>query len=47
MIANHGLGDHGQVTRTYSRCVETLREEMDISPSVETETVYQQLISKE
>ncbi len=46
MTAYDGLGDHGQVTRTYFRCVETLRDEIDITPSVETDSAYQQLLSK-
>jgi two-component SAPR family response regulator/Tfp pilus assembly protein PilF len=45
MDAYAGLGDHGQVRRTYLRCVDTLREEMDIVPSKETEIAFQQLLS--
>ena len=46
MTAFDSLGDHGQVTRAYLRCVETLQKEMDIIPSLETESAYQQLLSK-
>jgi DNA-binding SARP family transcriptional activator len=37
------LGDHGQAARAYHRCVETLRTEMEVSPSEETEQLYRQL----
>lgn len=43
MIAYHGLGNHGQIARTYQRCVQTLREELDVSPADETVTLYDQL----
>ena len=46
MTAYDGLGDHGQVRRTYLRCVETLHDEMEITPSIETDRTYQQLLSK-
>ncbi len=45
MLAFVGLGDRGQVGRTYQRCVQTLRAELDVAPSSETETLYQQLIA--
>ena len=44
MTAYHRLGDHGQVARTYNRCGETLRKELDVSPSPETDALYRQLI---
>jgi LuxR family maltose regulon positive regulatory protein len=44
MIAYDRLGDHGQTARIYQRCVQTLREELDVNPAPETEAVYQQLI---
>ena len=43
MQAYDHLGDHGQVGRTYQRCVQTLRAELDLAPSAETQALYQQL----
>ncbi len=43
MLAYARLGDRGQVGRTYQRCFQTLREELDVSPSAETETLYRRL----
>ena len=43
MEAYHQLGDHGQMARTYQRCVQTLRDELDVSPSLETKHLYSQL----
>ncbi len=43
MLACHGLGDHGQVARVYHRCVQTLREELDVSPAEETVALFEQL----
>lgn len=37
------LGDRGQVGRTYQRCVQALREELDVSPSSETQELYKRL----
>jgi DNA-binding SARP family transcriptional activator len=37
------LGDHGQAARAYHRCVETLHDEMEVSPSDETERLYRSL----
>ena len=45
MKAYDGLGDHGQVARTYMRCVETLKTELNVTPSKETEILFQQLTS--
>lgn len=44
MIAYDRLGDHGQAARTYQRCVQTLRDELDVNPAPETEALYQKLI---
>jgi LuxR family transcriptional regulator, maltose regulon positive regulatory protein len=44
MVAYDCLGDHGQAARTYQRCVQTLREELDVNPAPETEAMYQKLI---
>jgi LuxR family transcriptional regulator, maltose regulon positive regulatory protein len=43
MTAYDHLGNRGQVARVYQRCVQTLREELDVSPSPETEKLYQRL----
>jgi LuxR family transcriptional regulator, maltose regulon positive regulatory protein len=44
MLAYDRLGDRGQVGRTYQKCVQALREELDVAPSLETERLYQQLV---
>jgi LuxR family maltose regulon positive regulatory protein len=44
MLAYNCLGDRGQVGRTYQRCVQTLQEELDVSPASETEELYQRLV---
>ena len=43
MQAYDQLGDRGQVGRTYQRCVQTLREELDVPPSIETKLLYEKL----
>ncbi|MEJ5224858.1 MAG: BTAD domain-containing putative transcriptional regulator, partial [Anaerolineales bacterium] len=43
MLAYARLGDRGQVGRTYLRCVQTLRAELDVCPASETERLYQTL----
>lgn len=43
MLAYDKLGDRGQVGRTYQRCVQALRDELDVSPSLETEKLYHRL----
>lgn len=43
MQAYAGLNDRGQIGRTYQRCLRTLREELDVSPAVETRRLYEQL----
>jgi len=45
MLAYDRLGDHGQVGRTYQRCVQALKDELDISPSPETRELYEKLTS--
>lgn len=40
------LGDHGQAARTYHRCVEALREELEVPPSAETEQLYKTLTER-
>lgn len=43
MLAYDQVGDHGQVARTYQRCLETLQSELDVSPAPETEALYKHL----
>lgn len=43
MIAHGGLGDTSKVAAVYQRCVEALREELDVQPSAETTRVYEVL----
>ncbi len=43
MLAYNRLGDRGQVGRTYRKCVQTLRSELDVAPSLETEKLYEGL----
>ncbi len=37
------LGDHGQVARTYRRCVQTLEAELLVTPAEETTALYHTL----
>ena len=46
MLAYDRLGDRGQMGRTYRKCVQTLRDELNVAPSPETDTLYTSLISK-
>ena len=43
MLAYDLLGDHGQVARTYQRCVQTLQRELNVQPAPETLDLYNQL----
>jgi DNA-binding SARP family transcriptional activator len=43
MLAYDRLGDRGQIGRTYQRCTQALREELDVSPSLETSALYKRL----
>lgn len=43
MLAYDRLGDRGQVGRTYQRCTQALKEELNISPSPETHELYERL----
>jgi DNA-binding SARP family transcriptional activator len=45
MLAYDRLGDRGQVGRTYQRCAQALREELEISPSPETQELYERLVT--
>jgi LuxR family transcriptional regulator, maltose regulon positive regulatory protein len=47
MLAFHNLGDQGQVARTYHRCVQILRDELDVGPALETNKLYKQLTQQE
>lgn len=43
MLAYDRLGDRGQVGRTYQRCQQTLKDELDVQPSRETQELYRKL----
>lgn len=47
MVAYDQLGDRGQVGRTYQKCVQTLRDELDVTPSSETEILYEDLTAED
>jgi DNA-binding SARP family transcriptional activator len=47
MSAYDELGDHGQVARTYRRCVDTMTSELNVHPSAETTSLYNDLIEEE
>ena len=44
MQAYARLGDHGQVARTYQRCLQTLQTELEVTAAPETEALYHQLV---
>lgn len=44
MQAYNALGDRGQLARTYQRCQQTLKDELDVPPSQETQDLYIKLI---
>ena len=44
MTAYNYLGDRGQLARTYQRCLQTLKDELDVTPSQETQELYKKLI---
>ncbi|MBI3150871.1 MAG: transcriptional regulator [Chloroflexi bacterium] len=44
MQAYNAFGDRGQLARTYQRCQQTLKDELDVSPSQETQDLYKSLI---
>ena len=43
MIAYHRLGNRGQIGRVYQRCVQTLRDELDVAPTDETTALFAEL----
>lgn len=43
MLAYDRLGDRGQVGRTYQRCVQALKDDLNVSPSPETQELYEKL----
>ena len=45
--AHAGLGSQGQVAATYQRCQEALQRELGVTPSPETERLYEQLRRRE
>ena len=44
MQAYNALGDRGQLARTYQRCLQVLKEELDVPPSQETQDLYKNYI---
>ncbi|NTU55481.1 MAG: transcriptional regulator [Anaerolineales bacterium] len=44
MQAYNALGDRGQLARTYQRCLQTLKDELDVLPSQETQDLYRKLV---
>jgi len=44
MTAYNYVGDRGQLARTYQRCLQTLQDELDVSPSQETQELYKKLV---
>ncbi|MGE5138792.1 MAG: BTAD domain-containing putative transcriptional regulator, partial [Rudaea sp.] len=47
MVAYAALGDRSKVASTFERCRETLARELDVEPSPETRTLYEQLVRGE
>jgi ATP/maltotriose-dependent transcriptional regulator MalT/DNA-binding SARP family transcriptional activator len=43
MLAYHRLGNRGQIGRVYQRCVQTLRDELDVAPTDETMALFAHL----
>jgi ATP/maltotriose-dependent transcriptional regulator MalT/DNA-binding SARP family transcriptional activator len=43
MLAYHRLGNRGQIGRVYQRCVQTLRDELDVAPTDETTALFAEL----
>ena len=43
MVAYHRLGNRGQIGRVYQRCVQTLRDELDVAPTDETTALFAEL----
>jgi DNA-binding SARP family transcriptional activator/tetratricopeptide (TPR) repeat protein len=43
MVAHAQLGNQASVAAVYQRCVETLREDLDVEPSQETRALYERL----
>lgn len=43
MLAYAGMGDHGQIGRTYQRCLQCLSNELEIPPARETYHLFLQL----
>jgi predicted ATPase len=46
MLAHSGLGDFSGVAVAYQRCVESLKQELDVEPSIETQDLYQRLTER-
>jgi DNA-binding SARP family transcriptional activator len=43
MLAQARLGNRAQALRTYARCVERLRAELDVPPSAATAALFEQI----
>lgn len=46
MLAHNRLGNHATALRWYRRCQHILQQELDVSPSPETETLYNEELHK-
>jgi DNA-binding SARP family transcriptional activator len=44
MMAYDRINDRGQIGRTYQRCVQVLKKELDVRPSPETDDLYRRLV---
>jgi WD40 repeat protein/serine/threonine protein kinase len=47
MLAHSAVGDRSGVAAVFQRCVETLRRELGVEPSEETQKLYERLLSGE
>lgn len=47
MVAHYGRGDISQVTETYLRCVQALRDDLGVDPSAETRRLYERILSED
>ena len=45
MLAYDQLGNRGQIARVYQRCVQSLRDELDVAPMDETTALFRRLTS--
>jgi LuxR family transcriptional regulator, maltose regulon positive regulatory protein len=47
MICQIRLGNHGEATKTYRRCQDTLKAELGIAPSPETTAIYTAIVQRQ